>query len=72
VVPARGDLDGLAAQQGAVGKRLGRNPGQVQQDFARVVNAIARFEPVNLVVDPPQAEARPVRRRGALHSPAGG
>ncbi|WP_290437971.1 agmatine deiminase family protein [Aeromonas caviae] len=32
---------------------------QVQQDFARVVNAIARFEPVNLVVDPAaQAEAR--------------
>ena len=31
---------------------------QVQQDFARVVNAIARFEPVNLVVDPAaQAEA---------------
>ena len=32
---------------------------QVQQDFARVVNAIARFEPVNLVVDPAaQTEAR--------------
>ena len=32
---------------------------EVQQDFARVVNAIVRFEPVRLVVDPSAlAEAR--------------
>lgn len=30
---------------------------QVQEDFARVVNAIARFEPVKLVVDPAALES---------------
>lgn len=36
----------------AVGIRLGRHLAEVQQDFARVVSAIVRFEPVELVVDP--------------------
>jgi agmatine/peptidylarginine deiminase len=45
-------LDGLAAQPGAVGIGWRVTWPQVQEDFARVANAIARFEPVKMVVDP--------------------